>query len=240
MLKKIKALINENRNFHKRNESYLKEIEWAHIFHDSIRGKKYLKKLSLNIGRWAGNYTFFYVLNRVLSDYKPVRILEFGLGESSKFISIYIENYLLESEHLIVEQDELWSKVFKERFRLTSRSKIVVCPIQKKEIKGYTVNSYANFSDSVNGKFDLYVVDGPFGSKNYSRYEIVDLAQQFTLDDEFIIILDDYNRQGEKEMIIDLLYVLNSKGIKTYKAEYSGRKTVLVIATKKYKYAQSL
>ena len=47
------------------NFLHTKEIEWAHIYHDSIRGKKPIEELGLNIGRWAGNYSFFYVLNRI-------------------------------------------------------------------------------------------------------------------------------------------------------------------------------
>jgi len=86
MIKKIKELIKENRA--NNNKIYLqtKELEWANIFHDSIRGKKHIDDLGLNIGRWAGSYPFFYVLNRILSDYCPSSILEFGLAESSKGI----------------------------------------------------------------------------------------------------------------------------------------------------------
>jgi hypothetical protein len=78
MIKKIKQLIKENREFNRQRISHLKEIEWAHIYHDSIRGIEWIQGLSLNIGRWAGNYSFFYVLNRILMDYKPKNILELG------------------------------------------------------------------------------------------------------------------------------------------------------------------
>ena len=91
MISKIKSLIRENRARQKKILSQTRELEWAHIFHDSIRGKECLQNLPLNIGRWAGNYSLFYLLNRILMDYKPKSILEFGLGESSKFISTYLE-----------------------------------------------------------------------------------------------------------------------------------------------------
>ena len=87
------------------------EIEWAHVYHDSIRDKPYLQNLSLNIGRWAGNYAFFYLLNRILFETKPKRILELGLGESSKLISVYIENILVNSEHLIFEHNSTQAHV---------------------------------------------------------------------------------------------------------------------------------
>ena len=100
-----------------------KELEWAHIYHDSIRGKKWLEELPINVGRWAGNYSFFYVLNRILNDYKPKRILELGLGESTKVISAYINNYLTDSTHIVVEQDADWAKAFNEKFTLSKNSR---------------------------------------------------------------------------------------------------------------------
>ena len=129
MINKIKSIIRELRENDKKflsmlhtNETQAKELEWAHIYHDSIRGKTHIENLSLNIGRWAGNYCFFYVLNRILADYKPEKILDLGLGESSKFISTYLDYYLLNSSHTIVEQDENWTAAFKDRFQLSIRS----------------------------------------------------------------------------------------------------------------------
>ena len=76
MINKIKKVIAENKSSQKEILSYLKEIEWGLLYNDSIRGNPSLQNLSLKIGRWAGNYSFFYVLNRILSDYKPINILE--------------------------------------------------------------------------------------------------------------------------------------------------------------------
>ena len=45
----------------KQNLLLTQELEWAHVFHDSIKGKPWLENLSLNIGRWAGSYSFFYI-----------------------------------------------------------------------------------------------------------------------------------------------------------------------------------
>jgi hypothetical protein len=240
MIKKIKQLIKENREFNRQRISHLKEIEWAHIYHDSIRGIEWIQGLSLNIGRWAGNYSFFYVLNRILMDYKPKNILELGLGESSKFISTYLDNYLLDSNHLIIEQNELWSDKFQNEFKLSNRSKIVCCPLESKKINGFEVNSYSNFIDKIPEKYDLYVIDGPLGSEHFSRYEIIGLAESFNKNDEFVIIFDDFNRVGEKETFKELKSILKRNNVKYYTYEYTGNKSVKVLVTKKYKYAISL
>lgn len=216
-----------------------KEIEWAHIYADSIREKKYLQSLPLNVGRWAGNYSFFYILNRVLNDYKPKNILDLGLGESSKFISTYLDNYLIESNHTIVEQDQNWITAFNDKFTLSPRSKIIYLELSEKHIKGHNVNCYDRFSDQIKDNFDLYIVDGPFGSDRYSRYDIVDLVENFSVDREFIIIMDDSDRQGEQDTINDILNILRIKGVIFYIGVYTGNKQNTIIASEKYKFATS-
>jgi hypothetical protein len=244
MFKKIKNFINailkDNNGRHQQNNLHLKELEWANIYHDSIRGKNALQNLPLNIGRWAGNYTFFYVLNRILNDYKPKSIIEFGLGESSKFISVFIENYSKESQHLIIEENALWRDAFNSNFTLFENSKIEVCDLVTKQVKGFDVNGYNEIEKFTASKFDLYIVDGPFGSPNYSRYDILKFAENLSEKDDFIIILDDYHRLGEKQTGDDLEALFKIKNIKVNKEVYIGVKSLIVFATDKYKYATSL
>ncbi len=216
------------------------ELIWAHIYHDTIKNKKWLKNLAVSPGRWAVNYSFLYVLVRILSDYKPTKIIEFGLGESSKIVSAFIDNELKNSTHLIIEQDESWAALFKSRFDLSKRSEILHLPLETKDVKGFPVNSYSSLNEKANLVFDLYIIDGPWGSENFSRYDICLLAEKFNPNDEFIIMIDDYNRKGEKETAIDLINILTSKGISTYTGIYSGNKSQIVIATEKYRFVTSM
>lgn len=240
MIKRIKRVVSELRNNQKKIISLNNELLWANIFHDSIKGKPHLEKLSLNIGRWAGNYAFFYVLNRILNDYQPNRILEFGLGESSKFVSVFLEHDLPSSNHLIIEQSEDWEKSFNMRHKLSKNSKVVICPLEQRMIKGFASNFYKDLDSIVGKAFDLYIVDGPFGSKNFSRYDIVNLMQRMEQNDEFIIILDDFNRKGEKDTFYSLLDLFKEKNILIYTANYSGEKDVMVLGTNKYKFITTL
>lgn len=240
IINKIKSLIKENRNINLEILAITKELEWAHIYHDSIRGKKAIEELGLNVGRWAGNYCFFYVLNRILSDYKPVSILEMGLGESTKFISTYLDNYLPNSHHLVVEQSQEWLDIFNNRFKLANNTKLIVCPLIKKEINGYETNSYEGFDVKINQSFDLYIVDGPFGSLRYSRYDILSLVKRFNMNNEFIILLDDTARQGEIDTLNDIVLELNKRNISNHLVHYSGNKRVSVICSDKYKFTLTL
>ncbi len=233
LIMKIKEIV--NRNFMQN-----KELEWAHVYHDSIRGKSWLESLPLNVGRWAGSYAFFYILNRILAEHRPASVLEMGLGESSKFVSTFLERELHDSKHVVIEQSPEWRDAFRERFKLSDRSEVAICELTQKDVKGHSSNCYADIEAFAEEKFDLYLVDGPFGSPRYSRYDMVRLANNFQPGDEFIMIVDDYQRPGEFESAQDLLAMLKQKSIKTYQGVYEGNATVLVIATEQYKHAATL
>lgn len=226
-------------NIEKQN-NLLHELEWAHVYHDSIRGRDYLENLPINVGRFAGNYPFFYVLNRILHDFKPKSIIEFGLGESSKFISTCIENYLLTSEHLIIEQSEEWKSYFLDNFKFSKRSEVLILPQVLKKIKGYNVNCYSELVENVQRKYDLYVIDGPHGSGRFSRFNIVELAQNFTKSDEFIILMDDCNRIGELDTFNSLIELFEKKNISISTGSYKGVKELKLISSYKFRYSISL
>jgi hypothetical protein len=246
MIKRLKNLINEYRENNNKNSQLLNtlkiqslELEWAHIYHDSIRGIPFINDLSLNIGRWAGNYPFFYVLNRILNDYKPRMIIEMGLGESSKMITTYLKNSLTQSEHLIIEHNSEWIDYFKNNFRLADNSSIQICPIEEITINNKKSLSYKNLEVTKNNLVDLYVVDGPFGSDHFSRYNIIELIKSRSIEDEFVIIMDDTNRVGEKETLKVIHEIMKNKGFEFYLEDYIGQKSLTVLATKKYRFATS-
>ena len=191
MIKKIKSLLQENRNLHLANESRLKELDWANVFHDSIKGDDWINKTSLNIGRWAGGYAFFYVLIRILKDTKPERILELGLGESTKVISKFIEHCKPTATHDIIEHDENWKYKFEENYQLPKQCKIHLCPLVETNIHGHQNKVYHNFEEVAKGCFDLILVDGPFGSQHFSRYELMTKVWSFDDEQNFIILFDD-------------------------------------------------
>jgi hypothetical protein len=216
------------------------ELEWANVFHDSIKGKPWLTSLSINIGRWAGNYSFFYLLHRILQDYKPSSILEFGLGESSKFISTYLTNALPNTKHVVIEHDTIWEAKFNENFSLATNSSIINCALLQTQVNGFTTNSYEKLQNKITTPFDFYIIDGPFGSDRFSRYDIFYLAEKFTIEDEFIILFDDTHRKGEEDSVNAIASMLALKGIEVFVQSYEGVKKNTIIATKKYKFATSL
>jgi len=235
MFKKIKNLVQENRNRHIVTQKRLDEIIWANVYHDSIKGIPELNDLNLNIGRFAGNYSFFYLLNRILNDYKPNKILEFGLGESSKFVfNMIVKNQIHVNQYHIYEQDDNWLSDFLKKNDRPKNADIFCLPIIEKKIFGFPVKMYDGFDKKNISKFDFYLIDGPNGSEHYSRYDLVYAIDSLEKNDEFIILLDDYNRPGEVETANVVVQLLNKKNI-TFKTKiYKGLKDQLIIATSKY------
>ena len=94
-------------------------------------------------------------------------------------------------------------------------------------------------------KFDLIIIDGPQGfidyppikSSTYSRTNIWNLIPN-NLADEFIIIIDDYDRIGEQNTIKHVEELLNKENIKFDKCITKGLKTQCIILTEKYKFVK--
>lgn len=239
-LNQIKTLVQENRVNHKILRLSNKELEWANIYNNSTKGIQFLDTLPLNIGRWAGGYAFFYILHRILNDYKPLKILEFGLGESTKLIDAYLKNELTETTHTVLEQDSDWESAYLKRVNFSSRTQIKVLPLVKKTVKSFEVWGYQDVEIHIKDNYHLYVVDGPLGSDRFSRYDIVSLTENLTKDDDFIIIFDDFNRAGERDTFKELNLTFKERNIPVVKAVYQGNKAVAVMASLHYKYITTL
>ena len=65
------------------------EAVWAQIFNNTISESLWLKDKTFSPGRWAVGYPYLYVMYRVLNETRPKRILELGLGQSTRMIAQY-------------------------------------------------------------------------------------------------------------------------------------------------------
>ncbi len=218
----------------------IKELLWAEHFHDYINSMEEIKKLQLAPRGWAANYSMLFIITKIINEFKPGKILEFGLGESSKLISTLINNLDEIENHLIIESDSDWIDHFKNNFELLQKSKIVKTPAFLHEIKKQQTLMYDLPKTNVYCDFELFIIDGPKGSRNFSRFNICEIADNFKTDKEFIIIIDDAERNGEIQTITELQKILNKNKIIFDKNTFTGCKTQYVIATEKYKYALSL
>lgn len=215
----------------------LSELLWANIYHDTINGKNWLKNVSISPYDMAINYSMLYLLTRLFSDFNIVNILEFGLGQSSKFINAYLNDCENEILHEVIEHDIEWINFF--ICKLNSKSKIIKLNIISEKFQNQTIQTYDNLLNIIKPNYDLYLIDGPNGLPNYSRFDICKIAENFNKDDQFIIIMDDYQRPGEKETIEVLKSILSRKNIMYNFKIFKGNKAQFLLVTEKYKFAMT-
>ena len=85
-------------------------------------------------------------------------------------------------------------------------------------------------------KYDLIIIDGPYGfNRTYPRTNILELIPQ-NLSQDFIIILDDAERQGEKNTAQLIFEKLEANNIKYFKFYQHATKSQLIITSEKYKF----
>lgn len=213
------------------------ESVWAEVFHDAIVDSSWLKKKTFYPGRWAAGYPFLYALYRCLNEMRPNSILELGLGQTTRVIGQYAEAN--QCEHIVTEHDAEWIKLFKKEFTLSHNTDIMQLNIKKEIYAGeYEVTVYDNFAEAMQGKkFDLISIDAPFGGATleYSRVDILQILPQ-CLNPSFVILLDDYDRKGEKHMIEQLKHILEENNIAYEIGLYWGNKDLLMIASADMKF----
>lgn len=226
------------------NHQALQELIYAQVFHDTIKGSVWLPPdTPFSPGRWAMGYPALYVLYRVLDETRPRSILELGLGQSTRMIARY-NFWAKECRHAVVDHNAEWIDFFKKSWPLPEMTAIVNLPLKEETVtlNGQTlaVTVYDGFAEKFQGKrFDFICVDGPYGSPNVSRVDIVKILPQ-CLGESFVIMIDDYHRQGEKNTANVIGGILRDHGVKFASGGYFGEKGVGIIASENLQYLCSL
>jgi hypothetical protein len=229
----------------KKTQDYLKtrarvqnEILKGLIFNNTICDSEWLKYKSFSPGLWAADYGLLYTLYRVLNGIKPNNVLEFGLGQSSKMLHQY--GNFFHANVVTCEHDESWIRFFNE-----GRDGKYDVNIKKLELESIIYNGFETLSykdiikEIGNIKYDLIIVDGPFGSKHFSRPQIIELSQK-CLADSFCIIMDDTHREGEMETAIEVQRVLKDLGVNYCSTTYSSSKKHTLICSPDLNFLTSL
>lgn len=217
-----------------------REILWANIFQDTVKGSEWLVNQAFSPGRAAIGYPTLYALYRILDEYQPRSILEMGLGQSTKMIGSYIKWKVglgEEVKHYVVEHDKSWIAFFNHKNEVSKGTEIVqldlVKPILPTENGEETyINMYQGFGERFqNKKFDMIFIDGPFGSPIYSRVDIIDLLPE-CLNESWIIMLDDAERDGEQNTLQMITNVLKENSIEYVMNYYSGEKATAILTSR--------
>jgi len=222
---------------HEKIISLQKEQLNAIIFFNSISNCDWVVDKNFYPRGWAVDFSFLYTLFRILNEIKPQKVLEFGLGQSSKLIHQYGNSH---NDRCVItcEHDKKWVDFFKKTF--LEKIDIKLLELEKIRYKNFETLSYKNVKKEFeNQKFDLILIDAPFGSKHFSRSQILELIPDI-LEQSFCIILDDYNRIGEQETAQEMQKILSESNIKYYYGVYQGDKKHFLICSEDLKFLCSM
>ena len=210
----------------------------AQIFNNLINNSTWVKRKDFIPIKWAANYSLLCILYIILDYFNPKNILELGMGQTTKLTSQYAQNKNKEALVQIIEHDEEWIKYFSSQFENSENVKTY-----KKDLETFTIynsqnDRYSDLQDVIiNNKYNLIIVDGPIGAnKQYPRTNVVDLIPQ-NLADDFIIIVDDAQRNGEKNTVELIFDKLEKNNIKYFVGYRKASKQQLLITSESCKFA---
>lgn len=210
-----------------------KELNFADLLHDTILNSSWLKDKSFSLHGWAANYSFIYMLYRILDNAKPLHILEMGMGQTSRLTSQYIANCNPQATLDIIENDANWIDTYKPQLAQGENIKIHHCDLEFFTYAGTECRKYKNLNEVIgNKKYDLIVIDGPWGAEqNLPRSNILDIIEENRLSEDFIIIFDDVERKGERNTVANTLKLLETKHIEYFTFRRDGIKNQQIITS---------
>jgi len=218
------------------------EAVWAHIFRDASSGSDWLTNRQFAAGRWAVNYAYLYVLYRILNEVKPKRILDIGLGQTSRLIAQYVKAHP-DTEHVVVESDPQWVEFMSSSFDFPARTRIIRLDCVFQAFQGVeNVRQYKGFGAAFSGqKFDLISIDAPYAGDmpTIGRVDVVQLLPDL-VSRSFAILMDDTQRQAEGAAFDVVVAKLKESDLELATGVYRSVKDFSIVTSKDYRFLTSL
>jgi hypothetical protein len=237
----LEKQLQELREQNKKTWGMLEEVRYASVFDRAVVESDWLKNQTFFLNKTAATFSLFYILYRVLKETKPKRILEIGMGETTKLISQY-GAYYDDVQHLCCENDKDWIAFFQKEYTMSKNTNIIQLDVELTTYRNESVRTYKGFEKKFGKeKYDLIIIDGPFGGdmKEYSRIDTISILPD-SLSKSFVILIDDYERTPEKRMAEDLMKKLEEAGIKYVKSYFAAKKDALLICSEDNSFLKDL
>ena len=170
--------------------------------------------------------------------------VDLGLGQTTKITTQYAK-YFKDVKLSVLEGDANWIEVFSKNLDLSENVNIIPMDLETFTYDDSENIRFKGVNDAVkNEKFDFIIIDGPQGYIDndngrkllkYSRTNVWELIPD-NLADDFIIIIDDYERDGEKNTFNRIEDLLKEQGIEYYTYYSKGFNEQCALFTEKYKF----
>lgn len=152
---------------------------------------------------WAVSPDLIRVIYRSILDKKPKNIVELGSGISTQFICHLIKDRELNSKLYSIDHSREYLKKTIRNLQvsdLDDYANPLHCPMKKQKLKDADWNWY-DINLKAIPKIDLLIVDGPVAAESkHARYPAIPVLLD-KLNHNAKIILDDYYRKDESEIV---------------------------------------
>lgn len=218
------------------------ELYYADLLHDTIINSTWLKDKSFSLHGWAANYSFMYMLYRILDNAKPQHILEMGMGQTSRLTSQYVAYCNTQATLDIIDNDVGWIETYKPQLAENENIKVYQRDLKFFTYEGIECRKYKDLDKVAdNKKYDFIIVDGPYGGRQpFPRSNIIDIIENNNLSNDFIIIFDDAERKGEGNTIVNTMQLLKKQQTEYMTFQRNGIKTQQFITSLSKSFIQFL
>jgi predicted O-methyltransferase YrrM len=173
----------------------------------------------------AANFSLLYLLDRILHEQDISSVLELGAGQTSLLLNKYQK--LKNIDVTTLEHDSWWC----DRIQQQVNYPLTLAYLTNIKYKGLEIATY-DWSAPTDKSFDLILIDGPPGAgyPHFARIGALKFLQN--LKEQFIIIMDDAEREGERSTIEELRESL--KGYRFWETHVIARKHQWLCGTHDY------
>jgi len=179
----------------------------------------------------AANYSLLYVVIRIVRELGPKSILELGAGETTRLLSALIDKGLTHNVDTI-EGSEYWANRISNA---ATNVNVIHAPLSERRFEGLSFVGY-DLKEIEQKRYDLIIIDGPNGTAGVSRASGLEVAAK-CLSPEFIIVIDDAERLGERRMMRCLLRLLKVRGLNVKRQTTRSINWQIVVATSSFEAA---
>ncbi|MGC9780549.1 MAG: GTPase domain-containing protein [Candidatus Heimdallarchaeota archaeon] len=224
----------------------LNHLSFRMLYGRIVKEQQYLTSLYYNLkvigwddislfpDGFAADASFLYHILKVLLKVKPKSILELGSGQSTKLTSRYIKENT-KKRALILEDCEEWFEIVKPTIAISERCRFICSPLEAMKFQKHKCSWYSTkILEEEDIKYDLVIIDGPFGSYRYSRIGILNYIPKIINEKDFIIVFDDAARKGEQDTIKQAERILKKNKIPYVKFHFFGSKKQTYLTSPNY------
>jgi predicted O-methyltransferase YrrM len=156
----------------------------------------------------SGNHGLLYFIARCVRQLPLQMVVELGAGQSTLLISQLKNAVGGIFEITTIEHDGMWA----ERLQPQVDHPIVHAPLAEKHVGGRRIQYYEKIAGGP--PIDFLIIDGPpayAAHQHFSRVGSLDLIED-RLAEDFVIVVDDVQRKGEKALVSGIKALLRRRG----------------------------